>query len=124
MSNIINWFGGMWGFVDGIITLATLGFVFWNFYKGKKNDEKIEVSFDIDGKKERLTTYILRKYITRAEVSGVLRSKLKKEISEFNIKYLSTSKYAEDIFKIQKGKKDTLIIHITQEERNCFNNNL
>jgi hypothetical protein len=125
LDSISNWFAGQyWAFIDGMITLATLGFVALNFYKGRKNDEKIEIYFDINGEKKKLTTYILRKHISRAEIAGILRTKLKKEISEFNIQYLSTPEYAEDIFKIQKGKKDSLIIYITSEELNYFNDNL
>jgi hypothetical protein len=125
LDNISEWFAGQyWSLIDGIITLATLIFVALNFYKGRKNDEKIEIYFDINGEKEKLTTFILRKHITRAEIAGILRSKKKTEVSEFNIEYLSSVNYLEDIFKIQKGKKDSLIIHITPEEIKDFYDNL
>ena len=117
----VDWFSGnWWTFIDALITLFTLWLVFWNYHKNRKNEDEIEVYFDVDGKKEKLTTYLLRKHISRAEIQGILRTKLKKGQKVFDIEYLSNPQYSKDVFQIQKGDKDDLIIKLTKEEREDF----
>ena len=121
VTSFVDWFSGnLWTFIDALITISTLGFVVWNFFKNKKNENEIEVYLDVDGKKEKLTTYLLRKQTSRAEIQGILRTKLKKGKNVFDIEYLSNPQYAKDISQIQKGDKDDLIIKLTKEEREDF----
>ena len=125
-KDIIDWFGSnTWSFIDGAITIITLIIVAYNFLKAKKEKElqltKILIIFKLSNGNEILVDKNLpRKDISRSEIQGVLRTKLKKGIKAYDIEYLKTDKYFENIYDIQAGKKDKLVILLNDDELEQF----
>ncbi|MDY0322130.1 MAG: hypothetical protein RBR23_10380 [Arcobacteraceae bacterium] len=102
-------------------SFITMILVIINFFKNKKQLDKIELCFAIEGQNEIcIPTYLMRKHITRAEISGLLGFIQKNSKERHNIVYLSSEQYLKDIYDIQSGKKDRLLINVTKEEMEQF----
>lgn len=63
---------------------------------------------------------IIRKHITRSEVLGILGVVQKNSKERYNIAYLSQTRFFDDLYEIQIGKSDKLIMEITDEELEQF----
>jgi len=66
----------------------------------------------------------LRKFVSRSEIEGILRDILINQRGGFNIKYLSSNEFIDNLLKVQEGKKDDIVIKVTDEELAQFNNEL
>jgi len=124
MKEIMLWFktSELWASIDAFFTLVSMSVTFGtlvmvvkNYYTNKKSLEKIEIYIHTPNKElYKLPTYIIRKNFTRAEVFGTLRALNIGD--DFNIVYTSTTKFLEDIFKVQTLKSDRLIIEIDEND--------
>ncbi|MFA7090827.1 MAG: hypothetical protein WC149_03125 [Arcobacteraceae bacterium] len=116
-EKVITWMD----WVTIIFSFVTMIFVVINFFRNKKQQDSIELCFVVDNDKEFcIPTYIMRKYLTRAEVSGLLGFFQKNSKDRHNIKYLSSEQYLKDIYDIQSGKKNKLLIRVTNDELEQF----
>jgi len=59
---------------------------------------------------------LLRKYITRAEILGVLGMIQNDSRVRFNLDYAGSPKFLEQINKVQKGKKDEIVVKVSEKE--------
>lgn len=83
---------------------------FYNLIARKKDMNEIEIFVIINAKKRQLPVKIMRKNFTRAEIKGII-SDFDKD-HNFTISYLKSPEFLNDIFLIQKGKKDSISIEI------------
>lgn len=91
-----------------------------NFIRVRRELDKVKILFKV-GDKEYLTDdNLTRKDCRRSEIQGVLRTKLKKDRNFYEIDFLKKRDYFENIYEIQKGKKDTLTIYLTPQELEQF----
>ncbi|MSN96877.1 hypothetical protein F1B92_06820 [Campylobacter sp. FMV-PI01] len=93
----------------------------YNLFSRRKDMEEIEIFIINKDKKIKLPIRILRKNITRAEIKGIV-SDFEKD-HNFTISYLKSPEFLNDIFLIQKGKKDVLVIEIKEYDKFDFNEN-
>lgn len=99
--------------ISSAVALATLAVV--AYYKYTKENDKIEIyTKKPNEEKQQLSTYIVRKNFTRAEIFGILGA-LHKE-GKFEIKYTSSIDFAKDVFDVQTGKKEELIIKLDSKD--------
>lgn len=104
--------------VFATITMIT---VLWNWFKNRKSNDRIKICFQTQAKTFMLENIsIIRKHITRSEVLGILGVVQKDSSKRFNIAYLSQTCFFDDLYEIQIGKSDKLIIEITDEELEQF----
>ena len=116
MNEFILWFGGNeWTFIDGIVTILTLGLVFWNWYQTYKQNKQIKIFIIDKGQIIELPIKLLRKNFTRAELFGVLGAFDRD--SKFNIEYTSTVDFFENIKNIQNAKSNEMTIIITEKDK-------
>ncbi|MDQ1339078.1 MAG: hypothetical protein QG567_228 [Campylobacterota bacterium] len=104
--------------VFATITMVT---VLWNWFKNRKSNDKIVIYFQTQTTTVLLENIsIIRKHITRSEVLGILGVVQKNSKERYNIAYLSQTRFFDDLYEIQIGKSDKLIIEITDEELEQF----
>lgn len=110
--------------VTAIINLITFGGVFLNIVmfirKSRKENSVIDIILQVNGEQYKAKYSLLRKFVQRAEVKGILRDLLKKQGGHFSIKYLSDEKFIKSILDIQKGKGNKIIIKCTEDEFKVF----
>jgi len=135
MSEVMNWFqkSGIWASVDAsftivsiILTAFTLFFSFRNWKNNKRQKklslEKIKVYFEVDGMKENIYRFeVIRKFFTRAEIAGVLSFLQKDSKNRYNIDYMMTQNYFDDINRVQNNKSNFIVIKMSREQENKFN---
>lgn len=104
--------------VFATITMVT---VLWNWFKNRKSNDKIVIYFQTQTTTVLLENIsIIRKHITRSEVLGILGVVQKNSKERYNIAYLSQTRFFDDLYEIQIGKSDKLVIEITDEELEQF----
>ena len=87
----------------------------YNFFARRKELKEIEIYIVIDGVKKLIPIKIARKNVTRAEIKGIM-SDFDKD-HNYTINYLKSSKFMNDIFLVQKGKKNDLTIEILSQDK-------
>lgn len=108
--------------IDKIISLVTVLFVIYKWWQDRKQDEKIAISFSLNGQEILLENIsIIRRHITRSEILGILGVIQKNSKERYNIDYLSDVRFFEDLYKIQKGTLNKLVIVVTDNELEQFN---
>ena len=121
MSEFLNIFqSNVWAFVDALITLGTLYGVGYNYIQNKKQQQLVKIYIKDTrtmGKEMPIPSFILRRNFNRVEVKGILKELHKG--SEYDIDYISNPKssFLEDIYKIQSGKSDKLVIKIKEGDK-------
>lgn len=104
--------------VFATITMVT---VLWNWFKNIKSNDKIVIYFQTQTTTVLLENIsIIRKHITRSEVLGILGVVQKNSKERYNIAYLSQTRFFDDLYEIQIGKSDKLVIEITDKELEQF----
>lgn len=93
----------------------------YNYIARKKEMNEIEIFISINHQKRQLPIKIIRKNVTRAEIKGIM-SDFDKD-HNFTISYLKSPEFMNDIFLIQRGKKDSLIIKINDSDKFNFDEN-
>ncbi len=135
MNELMNWVqkSEIWASVDASFTLVsivltafTLFFSFKNWKNVKKQKkislEKIKVYFEVGKNLEKECRFeIIRKDFTRAEIAGMLSIILRDSKIRYNIDYLMTQTFFDDIFKVQINKSSLIIIQMNKEEEKKFN---
>ena len=134
MNEVMIWFqkSEIWASVDAsftiisiVLTTFTLFFSFKNWKNNKKqkklNLEKIRIYFEVNKNLEKEHRFeITRKDFTRAEIAGMLSFILKDSKIRYNIDYLVTQTFFDDIFKVQTNESSILIIKMNNEEEEKF----
>ncbi len=126
IDSLITFFNSdAWMGADGVITLLTLiaagGNLFYSMRQNSKKKKLIRIRFQHSETGERFDVEeLIREHFRRSEVQGILRNKLKEGIAQFDIAYLSDKKYLRDVFAVQQGKKDELVIRIGSDELKLF----
>ena len=98
---------------------------FYSMYRHKKHQQmelkKIKIIFYTKDKRYLLDVDIPRKHISRSEIQGILAAFQLNVASRYSLLYLSEIHFLNDIFAIQNGKLDRLIIKLTPREMKQFN---
>ena len=119
----------MFSVIIGYLDQITIVFAFiimilsiLNFIRDRKQLDKISIIFYVDDKQEIvIDDNLTRKDCRRSEIQGILRTKLKKNKTFYEVSFLAKKEYFENIYKIQKAKEDRLLIYITADELKQFN---
>lgn len=97
--------------VFGFVTMVA---VFYNYWR---QNQQIQIYFLSDNKEIFLENIsIIRKHITRSEILGMLGVIQKNSKERYNIEYLSEAKFFENLYRIQKGASQKLIIEVSADE--------
>lgn len=91
-----------------------------NFIRERKQLEKITIVFLVENEEMVVDDNLTRKDCQRSEIQGVLRTKLKKNKTFYDIDFLKNRDYFENIYEIQKAKKDKLVIKLSSDEFEQF----
>lgn len=110
-----------WSAADRVLIFFTFTAVIYNIYLNRKKMQDIAIYLQNTqtDKKYKLFT-LTRHSCTRSEVQGLLGNKLKKGVNLFDIDYLSTQQYLDEIRKIQQNKSKQLVIFVTPQELQSF----
>jgi len=103
-----------------VFAFITMIFTFINYIQAKRQLEKIKIVFVCNEKEILIDSNLTRKDCQRGEIQGILRIKLKKDISFYDIDFLKKSEYFENIYRVQNAKSDKLSIYVTPEELKQF----
>ncbi|OCR94010.1 hypothetical protein [Campylobacter fetus] len=119
----------LWQIFDGAVTLITAVAVLINISiqasNKKKNLEKIKVYFETNGVKEQSPRFeIIRKDFTRSEIAGYLSFFTKDTVKRYSIEYLKEQNFFDDIYKVQEGKLNEVVIKITDGELEAYEYNI
>ena len=110
--------------IVNILTLLGVGYNIIAFaVKSKKENEIIDIIIEVGEDKLKAKYSILRKFVQRNEIKGILRDLLIKQERGFSIRYLSSSDFIHNILDIQKGKGNKIIIKCTEDEFKVFDKN-
>lgn len=113
--------------VTAIINLITFGGVFLNIVmfirKSKKENSIIDIILQVNNEQYKAKYSLLRKFVQRSEVKGILRDLLKEQGGYFSIKYLSDEQFIKSILDIQKGKGNKIVIKCNEDEFRVFDKN-
>ena len=122
MGEIMNWFTKeTWGFIDALITIATVLGVFYGLYKNWLQSQEVALYFKTeDGKKKKLPITLIRKNVTRSEVSGLLGMLQKNSKDRHNIHFMTTEEYFKRLHTIQNENIKELIIDVSDDEIKQF----
>lgn len=112
----------LWSLIDAYVTSLTLFLVFYSWKQNQKQMQKVGIYFNLisNDKEIPVDTNLTRKDCQRSEVQGILRTKLKKGKSFYEIDYLSNIKYVEQIFAIQHSESNKLVIYLQDDELEQF----
>ena len=102
--------------VASAVALAVLAFMI--YFKYGKQLQPIAIIVEQNNEKSELPIKVLRKNFTRSELFGLLGALDKN--SNFKIHYTSSIEFFKDIEDIQEGKKDTLLLKMTESDRFDF----
>jgi hypothetical protein len=108
--------------VSILLTLLTLFTVIKNYFYNKKQLQVVEVYFNLisNNREVPVDIYLSRKDCRRSEVQGILRTKLIKGRTFYEVDYLANKKYVEQIFLIQTAKSNKLTIYLQDDELSQF----
>ncbi len=111
-----------WQYIDAFATTLTLYLVWEDYLMRKNENDKINIFFELapDKKKVQLQPSIVRKFFSRQELQGILANHLNKGVTRYDIKYLASEEYFQNIYEIQTGDKTELIIHLESDEIEQF----
>ncbi len=117
-KEVITWMD--WATI--VVSFFAMFFAGKNWLNDRKKLEKVEVYFNLisNNKEFAVDTNLTRKDCQRSEVQGILRTKLIKGKSFYEIDYLSNKKYVEQIFDIQNSKSNKLTIYLQDDELEQF----
>ena len=126
MNNLIHWFkeSEIWASIDAsftivsiLVTFGTFVMVVRNYRANKKQLEPIKLHLHIREDIVQIPSYILRKNFNRVEVKGILKE-LHDSKDDYEIDYIANPKstFLKDIFEIQSGSKDDLVIEIKEKD--------
>lgn len=105
-----------------IFSFITMIFVAYKWWQDRKQGEKVTISFSLNGREICLENIsIIRRHITRSEILGMLGVIQKNSKERYNIDYLSDARFFEDLYAVQKGKLNKLVIDVTGDEIEQFN---
>jgi len=116
-------FDAMIRFMDKVtivVSFITLFFVVKDYFKNKKQLEKIQIVFSHNNKEMLVDNNLLRKDCQRSEIQGILRTKLKKGIKQYEIDHIGTNEYFDNLYKVQIGHIDKLKISLEDDELEQF----
>jgi len=102
-------------------TITMLG-VFWNIVRNKRQFDKIKIFFIIksNNKEILIDKNLIRRDCKRSEIQGILRNKLIKGEKVYDIEYLKSDGYFENIYQVQTIKSDVLKIYLEDDELKPF----
>lgn len=102
-------------------TITMLG-VFWNIVRNKRQFDKIKIFFIIksNNKEILIDKNLIRRDCKRSEIQGILRNKLIKGEKVYDIEYLKSDDYFENIYQVQTIKSDVLKIYLEDDELKPF----
>jgi energy-coupling factor transporter transmembrane protein EcfT len=115
-EEIWNWFG----VIDTASAVALAILAFLGYVEYARGEDEVELVFDVEGKREPTGLTILRKNFTRSEIGGILGFIQKDQGKKYNLRFLKTKKFLNDIHAIQKGKDKEFIIPMSKQEREQF----
>ena len=113
-------FWSIWGVLDtsSAVALAVLAFL---AYKDIiKEEDEIEIIFSIDGNLRSSGLKLLRKDCTRGEIIGVLGMMQKDTAKRFKMTPYELKNLLDEIKKVQKENKNTIIINMNKDEFEQF----
>ena len=105
-----------------IFSFITMIFEIINYFKNKRQYDRIKIYFVVKSTNKMILIdkNILRKDCQRSEIQGVLRTKLIKGKSYYEIDYLKNDKYYQSIYNIQITKSNILKIYLEDDELTQF----
>ena len=104
-----------------VFAFIAMIFAFRKFISAQKGEQIIGIFIEKNGQKESLPLVILRKNFTRAELFGALQTINQRE--KFNIAYLKTMDFFENLSQIQAKKSNELIIKLSPNDSFDFDKN-
>jgi len=109
-------------YVTIVFSIITMIGVFWNIFRNKRQFDKIKIVFIIksNNKEILIDKNLIRRDCKRSEIQGILRNKLIKGKTTYDIEYLKSDKYFENIYRIQTVKSDILKIYLEDDELEPF----
>lgn len=108
-----------WNYIEPILSFCTLLGVIYNICQNKKQLENIDIFFEIENEKRKIDIPLMRKNCDRAEVQGLLRTQSIGQ-DKYTINYLSTREYLNQLFEVEKGKSNEIIILLSESEKYYF----
>lgn len=104
--------------ISAFIAMIAAG---WNLLRNLKQNKNVTLSFKIEEKILCLSEIsIMRKHVSRSEIMGLLGVYQKDSKERFKIAYLSKRAFFENLYAVQDGKSDELIIELTPKELEQF----
>jgi hypothetical protein len=116
----------IWTTLDGVFTFGTLFAVLVNIYIEAQNKAKelvqIQIILIIKSTNQEIIIdkNLTRKDCQRSEIQGILRTKLIKGRNFYDIDYIGTDSYFENIYQIQIAKESKLKIYLEDDELKQF----
>jgi len=123
---IVYWFSvdkisvwGFWGALDSSFAVAMGILAIFVYRELAREEDVIEIKFQIDNKIVDTGLSLLRRNFQRSEVMGIL-GMITKEQGRFKLEFLQNKDVLKKFQDIQKGKEKIFIIKMTKEEAKQF----
>ncbi len=104
--------------MDWITIVFAFGAMFGSLYNAiqrRKEKDEIKIYIIKENKKFLMPISTIRKHVTRAEIGGILRALYMGGI--YQIKYTTNKEYTQNIFDIQTGKANELVIKLEKNDK-------
>jgi len=120
MNNILSFFNSnVWAFFEGMLTIVTLIFVVINYFKDRKQNEKIKLYIKKENNEEKmaLPVVLLRKQCTRNEIQGVFSAAQKDSSKTYRIAYFANPDFYKQLQKVSSGVLDEIVVPIANQDK-------
>ncbi len=104
-----------WSLLDGVLTIITVGGVFYSIWQGRKQLKEIKIILEFDDGHQVSIFPVKRKNFSRAELKGILREHHNSR-DNYELSYMKEDDFLKNIFSIQDGKEDTFIMKIRDSD--------
>ena len=113
-------FWSIWGVLDTSSAVALAVLAFLAYKEMIKEDDEIELIFNVDGTLKSSGVKLLRKDCTRGEIVGVLGMMQKDTKNRFKITPKELAHLLDEIKRVQKEGKDRVVINMSLDEFSQF----
>ncbi len=110
----------VWEALDVASAIALSVMAFMAYIEYAKNEDEIDIVFDVEGTQTYTKLSILRKHFTRSEVLGILGMVQKNPKERFDLKCTKTKVFLSELHQIQKGSDKVFVLPISEEELSQF----
>ncbi|SMC09203.1 hypothetical protein [Nitratiruptor tergarcus] len=110
----------IYGILDTASAVALAILAGWGFIEFIRNEQPVEIIFEIDGKRVDTGLSLLRKNFTRSELMGILGMIQKDQDTRYKLSFFQDKNMLKTLQETQTGKNKEFVIKMSKKEAEQF----